>query len=124
MPAHLKLAPRLVAIHAQEYPRFSGAEMARRRAAVAHVMEEAGVDHLLVSGEQRTGTGVVWLTGWPATVEAYVIVAPREPLVPPRMREAARATSMSATHTRYVAFIEETNARGCSALGAASGTRA
>jgi Xaa-Pro dipeptidase len=75
----LRLAPRLAEIHAQEYPRFSAGEMARRRAALADVMEEAGVDHLLVCGEQRAGTGVAWLTSWPATVEAYVIVAPREP---------------------------------------------
>ena len=75
----LRLDPRLAAIHAQEYPRFSDAEMARRRAALERVMAEAGVDHLLVCGEQRTGTGVAWLTGWPTTVEAYVIVAPREP---------------------------------------------
>lgn len=75
------LEPRLAEIHAAEYPRFSDAEMARRRAALARVMEEAGVDHLLVCGEQRAGTGVAWLTSWPTTTEAMVIVAPREPQV-------------------------------------------
>src|SRR5712691_6899154 len=79
MGEELTLGPRLAAIHAQEYPRFSDAEMARRRAALARVMAEADVDHLLVCGEQRAGTGVAWLTGWPTTVEAYVIVSPREP---------------------------------------------
>ncbi|TMG69246.1 MAG: hypothetical protein E6H80_13625 [Betaproteobacteria bacterium] len=71
----LNLDPRLAAIHSAEYPRFSDAEMARRRAMLVRVMEESGVDHLLMCGEQRAGTGVAWLTSWPATVEAYVIVA-------------------------------------------------
>jgi Xaa-Pro dipeptidase len=79
--AKLNLDPRLAAIHAAEYPRFSDAEMARRRAALHRLMEAAGIDHLLVCGEQRAGTGVGWLTGWPATIEAYVIVAPRAPQV-------------------------------------------
>ena len=81
MGMELKLDARLAAIHAAEYPRFSDVEMARRRSALARVMEEAGVDHLLMCGEQRAGTGVAWLTGWPTTTEAYVIVAPGEPLV-------------------------------------------
>jgi len=81
MRTRLRLDPRLAAIHAAEYPRFSDAEMARRRAALARVMERAEVDQLLVCGEQRAGTGVAWLTSWPATVEAYAIVAPGEPQV-------------------------------------------
>jgi Xaa-Pro aminopeptidase len=79
MPGPLNLDARLAAIHAAEYPRFSDTEMARRRSALARVMEEAQVDHLLMCGEQRAGTGVAWLTSWPASVEAYVIVAPGEP---------------------------------------------
>ncbi len=67
MPIPLRLEPKLAAIHAAEYPRFSDGEMARRRAALFGVMEQAGVDHLLVCGEQRAGTGVAWLTSWPAT---------------------------------------------------------
>src|SRR5437660_12207491 len=81
MPGPLNLDARLAAIHAAEYPRFSDAEMARRRSALARVMEAAGVDHLLMCGEQRAGTGVAWLTSWPATVEAYAIVAPGQPQV-------------------------------------------
>src|SRR5678815_1000222 len=78
MPARLRLDPELAAIHAAEYPRFSDAEMARRRAAIERVMRAADVDHLLVCGEQRAGTGVGWLTSWSATTEAIVIVAPPE----------------------------------------------
>jgi Xaa-Pro aminopeptidase len=73
-----QLEPRLAEIHGAEYPRFSDAEMARRRAALERVMREAGVDHLLMCGEQRAGTGVGWLTSWSATTEAIVIVAPPE----------------------------------------------
>lgn len=81
MGVNLNLEPRLATIQQAEYPRFSDAEMARRRAALERVMGEAGVDHLLMCGEQRAGTGVAWLTGWPTTTEAYVLVGPGEPLV-------------------------------------------
>jgi Xaa-Pro dipeptidase len=74
----LRLEPRLADIHAAEYPRFSDAEMARRRTALERVMRDADVDHLLVCGEQRAGTGVGWLTSWSATTEAIVIFAPPE----------------------------------------------
>lgn len=81
MGVQLKLDRRLAAIHAEEYPRFSDAELALRRGAIARAMEQASVDYLLVCGEQRAGTGVAWITGWPTTTEAYVIVAPGEPQV-------------------------------------------
>jgi Xaa-Pro aminopeptidase len=74
----LELAPRLRAIVAQEYPRFSDAEYARRHRALQAVMEHAGVDHLLVVTDHRTGNAPQWVTGWPGTVEAYVIVKPGE----------------------------------------------
>jgi len=74
----LQLEPRLAGILSAEYPRFSDAEMARRRASVERVMGAAEVDHLLVCGEQRAGSGVGWLTSWPTTTEAIVIVAPPE----------------------------------------------
>jgi Xaa-Pro aminopeptidase len=76
MAARLRLEPRLAAIQSAEYPSFSDVEMARRRAALARVTEKAGVDHLLMCGEQRAGTGVAWLTGWPTTTEAIVLAAP------------------------------------------------
>ena len=81
MPTEPKLEPRLAVIQQAEYPQFSKTEMARRRGALERVMEESGVDHLLMCGEQRAGTGVAWLTGWPTTTEAHVIVGPGEPLV-------------------------------------------
>jgi Xaa-Pro aminopeptidase len=74
----LELAPRLRAIVAQEYPRFSDAEYARRHRALQPVMEHAGVDHLLVMTDHRSGNAPQWVTGWPGTVEAYVIFKPGE----------------------------------------------
>jgi Xaa-Pro dipeptidase len=74
----LKVEPRLAAIMAQEYPRFSDAEFARRHKALAAVMEKAGVDHLLIVTNNRTGNAPQWVTGWPGTVEAFVIFKPGE----------------------------------------------
>lgn len=56
------------------HPRFSGAEMTRRRRALLEVAEESGVHRLLVMGAERSGTAVQWLTGWPVTREAYAVV--------------------------------------------------
>src|SRR5512145_920431 len=74
----LKLEPRLKSIMAQEYPRFSDAEYARRHKALGAVMEKAGVDHLLVITDHRAGNAPQWVTGWPGTVEAYVVFRPGE----------------------------------------------
>src|SRR5260221_3977893 len=68
----------LHAIRAKESPVFSGAESARRHRALQAVMEHAGVDHLLVITDHRTGNAPQWVTGWPGTVEAYVIFKPGE----------------------------------------------
>jgi Xaa-Pro aminopeptidase len=126
MPIPLDLNPNLAAIHAAEYPRFSDAEMARRRAALARVMDEAGVDHLLMCGEQRAGTGVAWLTSWPTTVEAYVIVAPGEPQVMvmewynhwPLARKLARDTEVRwGEHRGFDKVIADLKARGAKRVG-------
>jgi Xaa-Pro dipeptidase len=60
------------------YPRFSDAEMDRRRAALAASMAEREVGHLLVYGANRFGLGVGWLTRWPVTREAFVVHTPGE----------------------------------------------
>src|SRR5436305_6015960 len=72
----VELPSRLRAIVAQEYPRFSDAEYARRHRALAAVMQAADVDHLLIVTDHRTGNAPQWVTGWPGTVEAYVIFRP------------------------------------------------
>jgi Xaa-Pro aminopeptidase len=60
LPAHLQ------PIWQAEYPRFSAAEMARRRAAV-------------FCGANRFGSSVQWLTGWPVTAEAVGVLTPAKP---------------------------------------------
>ena len=61
------------------YPRFSDEELARRRAAIHGVMDERVARHLVLYGANRFGSAVPWLTGWPVTREAAVIVTPGEP---------------------------------------------
>jgi Xaa-Pro dipeptidase len=60
------------------YPRFSNAEMARRRDALAAELEAAGASHAIVYGANRSGPAVGWLTRWPATREALCVFTPGE----------------------------------------------
>jgi Xaa-Pro aminopeptidase len=62
----------------QEYPRFSDTEYARRHRALEQVMRKHDVDHLLVVTDHRAGNAPQWVTGWPGTVEAYVVLRPGE----------------------------------------------
>lgn len=55
-------------------PTFAAAELARRREALLGVAAERGVDRVLLVGIERSGTAVGWVTGWPATREAWVVV--------------------------------------------------
>jgi Xaa-Pro aminopeptidase len=61
------------------FPGFSAAEFARRRAALEAEMARAGVDHAVLYGANRSGAAVSWLTGWPVTREAHVLVTRGEP---------------------------------------------
>jgi Xaa-Pro aminopeptidase len=70
LPPHLR---RIVEV---EYPRFSDAEMARRRAAVEALLAEAELEHLVFCGLNRAGTAVQWLTQWPVTAEAVGVLTP------------------------------------------------
>lgn len=60
------------------YPRFSDAEMERRRADLDHAMAARDVDHVVLYGANRTGSAIGWLTRWPVTREALVIHTPGE----------------------------------------------
>lgn len=55
---------------------FSAVEMRRRRAAFGREMERSGIRYALVYGANRSGSAVSWLTGWPVTREALLVVAP------------------------------------------------
>ena len=61
-----------------EFPRFSDAEYARRQLALGRVMQKHDVDHLLIVTDHRAGNAPQWVTGWPGTVEAYVVFRPGE----------------------------------------------
>jgi Xaa-Pro dipeptidase len=66
------------ATSAVPYPRFSDAEMARRRAGLAAELEAAGASHALLYGANRAGPAVGWLTRWPVTREALCVFTPGE----------------------------------------------
>jgi Xaa-Pro dipeptidase len=74
----LDLAPELRALFGQSFPRFSNAEYARRRDALAHAMRQADVDHALIVCMQGIGNAVRWLTTWPGTNEALLVFRPGE----------------------------------------------
>ena len=78
-PGDLALPPHLQAIQQADYPRFSAAEMARRRAAIEALLDETGLDHLVYCGANRFGSAVQWLTGWPVTAEAVGILTRGKP---------------------------------------------
>jgi Xaa-Pro dipeptidase len=70
--------PSIQAILSQPYGRFSEAEFDRRRQALTAVMSKHQCDALVICGEERVGTGVHWLTGWPTSAEAMVVFATGE----------------------------------------------
>jgi Xaa-Pro aminopeptidase len=70
--------PDIQAILAQPYGRFSDAELDRRRRALSDMAREHACDAIVVCGEERAGTGVYWLTGWPTSSEAMVVFQPGE----------------------------------------------
>jgi Xaa-Pro aminopeptidase len=70
------IAERLRPILEAEYPRFSDAEMARRRRAVERLLANANCEHLVFCGANRFGSAVQWLTGWPVTAEAVGVLSP------------------------------------------------
>ena len=66
------------AILSQPYGRFSDAEFDRRRHALSEVTRKHECDAVVICGEERAGTGVYWLTGWPTSSEAMVVFQPGE----------------------------------------------
>ena len=70
------ISPHLRPLLDAEYPRFSDAEMARRRHAIEAALAEAGCEHLVFCGANRFGSTVQWLTGWPVTAEAVGVLTP------------------------------------------------
>ncbi len=58
------------------YPRFSESELDRRRKAVLDVLAEHGLDGVVVFGANRAGSAVQWLSEWPVTREASLVITP------------------------------------------------
>ncbi|MGH2774918.1 MAG: M24 family metallopeptidase [Actinomycetota bacterium] len=107
----------------EPYPRFSAGEMKERRASLERLMTEHQVAHLILYGANRFGSAVAWLTRWPVTREALVVVTPGEPdvlfvhfynHVPLAQRLAADADVRWAGETMATAIgeLERRGARG------------
>src|SRR5579875_3754026 len=73
-----ELAPHLRSILELPIPRFSRAEMRRRRAAIEALLAAHDCDHLVFCGANRVGSAVQWLTQWPVTAEAVGVMTPGE----------------------------------------------
>jgi Xaa-Pro aminopeptidase len=110
----------------QEYPRFSDDEYARRHRALDLVMQSHDVDHLLIVTDHRAGNAPQWVTGWPGTVEAYVIFKPGERVtmhvewfnhLPLAMRLAHDVDVRWGEHRGVEKTIEELKRRGAKRVG-------
>lgn len=65
-----------------DFPTFSDQEIARRHATVENLMDQEGVDSLLVYGTGRYASDIYWLTDWPSSREAYLLMQKeKEPVV-------------------------------------------
>ena len=126
MSARALQDPAVQAILAQPYGRFSAREFARRRQALAAVARRHACDAILLCGEDRAGTGVYWLTGWPTSSEAIVLFAPDEQdvlfvefhnHVPNARRMAVDAEVRWAERRGAQAVAEELTRRGARRVG-------
>jgi Xaa-Pro dipeptidase len=75
--------PRRLTAHQRELleaenPRFSTNEMARRRAELTEAMLARGASHILISGGDRRGSAMQWLSGWPPGAQHYLVFTPGE----------------------------------------------
>lgn len=89
-------------------------------------MRKHGVDHLLIVTDQRTGNAPQWVTGWPGTVEAFVVFKPGERMVmqvewynhvPLAARIARDADVRWGEHRGIAKTVEELRRRGAKRVG-------
>ncbi|MDH3443140.1 MAG: M24 family metallopeptidase [Deltaproteobacteria bacterium] len=65
-----------------DYPTFSDRELKNRHAAVYSLMEQEGVDAILVYGSGRYSSDIYWLSDWPSSREAYLLMqSGKEPVI-------------------------------------------
>src|SRR5258705_11757777 len=57
-----------------DYPTFSDTEIQRRHKAIYGLMEQEGVDALLFYGSGRYASDIYWLSDWPSSREAYLLM--------------------------------------------------
>ncbi|MCW2635868.1 MAG: aminopeptidase family protein [Blastococcus sp.] len=89
-------------------------------------MAAEGLDAVVLYGANRSGSAVSWLTGWPVTREAHVLVTPgeRDVLlvsffnhVPEARRRAADADVRFAGDDPAASLVELLSARGADSVG-------
>ena len=57
-----------------DYPTFSDAELERRHQAFYKLMEQEGLDAALIYGSGRYASDIYWLSDWPSSREAYLLM--------------------------------------------------
>jgi Xaa-Pro aminopeptidase len=89
-------------------------------------MRERDVDHVLVVTDHRAGNAPQWITGWPGTVEAYVVFEPGERMTMhvewynhfPLARRIAVGTDVHwGEHRGIQKTVEELKRRGAKRVG-------
>ena len=119
----MTLPARLQSILDAPIPRFSDAEMTRRRNAVATLLAQAECDHLVFCGANRAGSAVQWLTQWPVTAEAVGVFTPgaRDALFVQYVNHAPQASLVA--HKADVAWGGESSIKAAVAALTARGAR-
>jgi Xaa-Pro aminopeptidase len=65
-----------------DYPTFSDDELKRRHQVFYALMEQEGVDAALVFGSGRYASDIYWLSDWPSSREAYLLMQTgKEPVI-------------------------------------------
>lgn len=108
------------------FPRFSDEELDRRRRAIDDLVEEHRLDDVLVYGANRSGGAVQWLSEWPVSREAALLLRPgdRDLLlvqfynhVPTARRLARRADVRWGGPSTIGSVVEELERRGSRRVG-------
>jgi Xaa-Pro dipeptidase len=78
----LVLFRRLQMRQRQDYPTFSNQELERRHQAVYRMMEQEQLDAVIFYGSGRYASDIYWLSDWPSSREAYLLMqSGKEPVI-------------------------------------------
>jgi len=65
-----------------DYPTFTDDELTRRHQAFYRLMEQEGVDAVILYGSGRYSSDIYWLSDWPSSREAYLLMQTgKEPVI-------------------------------------------